>query len=114
MRLFSGEKLKNCRKQGGFSQIKLATLVGCTNSEIWKYEHGVTVPGPERTDALAAALGLNAENLLTGPATEVANTPADPEQVAIDALLALTDEQRKRVIFAVEQIVMRTGNSRTN
>ena len=45
-----GERLKQLREENGFSQNKLAKLIGVPQSSVNRYETGFTNPTPETMD----------------------------------------------------------------
>ncbi len=59
-----GERIKNCRKSAGFSQDKLAELVGVSRQAVAKWEAGQSAPSTENLFRLADALDTTADMLL--------------------------------------------------
>ena len=114
--MFSGKLLRfyrhNFDNGQGLTMKELAKRVGCTITEIHKYEHGITRrPEPERIAKLAEALHIKPTALEEPTGNTVKPSKPANGQVAetdvIDWLLIATDEQRNRVIFTVQEIVAR-------
>jgi transcriptional regulator with XRE-family HTH domain len=65
-----GTRLKELRKQKGWTQKELAAKVDIRFSQLNKYESGLHAPPPEKLIELADALGTTVDYLLTGDRTE--------------------------------------------
>lgn len=59
------ENLKSCRKEKGFSQMKLAELCGTSTSYIGEIEIGKKFPSVEMIQQIAAALHIKPYRLFT-------------------------------------------------
>lgn len=59
-----GEVIKEKRLQKGFSQKKLAELVGCAEITIRQYENGSREPKLERLEKIAEKLGTDTKALM--------------------------------------------------
>jgi transcriptional regulator with XRE-family HTH domain len=64
-----GARLRRLRKDRGLSVPQVAQAVGLSDGAIWMWEAGKSHPRPERIEALSAALGVPARELITGAAT---------------------------------------------
>ncbi|MGI8460182.1 MAG: helix-turn-helix domain-containing protein [Solirubrobacterales bacterium] len=53
-----GAEIRQARLAGGVSQASLARRAGTSQAAISRIERGLEMPGPERTAALLASLGL--------------------------------------------------------
>lgn len=53
-----GEKLNNLRKKAGYTQERLAEVIGVSRNQLQKYERGQDALSPERFQQLAAALSV--------------------------------------------------------
>ena len=62
------ERIFTLRRAAGLSQETLAERVGVSRQAIGKWENGAALPGLDNLQALAAALGVNCDELLTGEA----------------------------------------------
>lgn len=62
------ERIFSLRRAAGLSQEALAERVGVSRQAIGKWENGVSLPGLDNLQALAAALGVRCDALLTGEA----------------------------------------------
>ncbi|WP_448983979.1 helix-turn-helix domain-containing protein [Olsenella uli] len=58
-----GERIRRCRKAGGYTQRGLAEEVGVTESAIRNYELGLRTPGESQLEAIARALDVAPESL---------------------------------------------------
>ena len=61
-----GERLRFYRQRRGLSRTRLATLTGLSAPTLWAWETGKTQPRRRSLDAVAAALDVSVEELLTG------------------------------------------------
>lgn len=61
-----GERLRFYRQRRGLSRTRLATLTGLSAPTLWAWEAGKTQPRRRSLDAVAAALDVSVEELLTG------------------------------------------------
>jgi transcriptional regulator with XRE-family HTH domain len=53
-----GEKLKNLRKKAGYTQEKLAEVIGVSRNQLQKYEYGTDGIDTEKLQLLASALSV--------------------------------------------------------
>ncbi len=58
-----GERIRRCRKAGGYTQRGLAEEVGVTEAAIRNYELGLRTPGESQLEAIAKALDVAPESL---------------------------------------------------
>ena len=71
-----GERIAQLRRNNGLSQAKLARTLGVSTSTIAMYEQGRREPSVSIIVALAAALGVTIDYLLTGhPPQELSFAP---------------------------------------
>jgi transcriptional regulator with XRE-family HTH domain len=75
-----GERIKEHRKKQGFSQEKIAELVGTSRQAVTKWESGQSVPCMENLITLAEIFGLSLGELSSGvndniPFADVTNAP---------------------------------------
>lgn len=66
---FNRSRLRELRTAKGWSPTKLAARVGVTEAAVRKWELGLAEPGFRLGMALAAALGVRPEELLTPTST---------------------------------------------
>ena len=62
------KRIKETREVRGFSQSDLARLTKVTPTAVWNWEITGTKPRPDTLDAIAIALAVTPEFLLTGDA----------------------------------------------
>ena len=58
-----GAKLNRLRRERGLTLADIAARLGVSKPTVWAWEKGKARPVPERMEAIAAALGVNAEEL---------------------------------------------------
>lgn len=78
------ERIFSLRRAAGLSQETLAERVGVSRQAIGKWESGASLPGLDNLQALAAALGVRCDDLLTGGAA----AEKSPDSGEADAPLA--------------------------
>lgn len=61
-----GERVKQLRKQKGWTQKVLGNMIGVTYTQLNKYEGGTNAPPLDKLNALASALGASIDYLITG------------------------------------------------
>jgi transcriptional regulator with XRE-family HTH domain len=61
-----GARIKRARIKAKLTQYKAATLLGFQAQLWWAYENGRIVPGGPRTVAIARALGVSSDWLVSG------------------------------------------------
>lgn len=81
------ERIFSLRRAAGLSQETLAERVGVSRQAIGKWESGASLPGLDNLQALAAALGVRCDDLLTGGASGGAPTEKGPDGGEPDAPL---------------------------
>ncbi len=63
-----GTRLNRLRREAGLTLADIAATLGVSKPTVWAWEKGKARPLPERLDAIAAALGVDADLLAPGPA----------------------------------------------
>ncbi len=71
------DRLVSTRKTAGFSQERLAEVVGVERSTVQRWERGETCPQPWARPKLARALGITDQSL-----SELLDEPAEPDNAA--------------------------------
>jgi transcriptional regulator with XRE-family HTH domain len=84
-KMMLGERIKEHRKKQGFSQEKIAELVGTSRQAVTKWESGQSVPCMENLMALAEIFGLSLGELSSGvndnsPVTDAADVTTQGTQ----------------------------------
>ncbi|RCL04682.1 hypothetical protein BJI49_12635 [Acetobacter pasteurianus] len=98
-----GRRMRTQRELLGFTQAKLASIIGVSENAITQYESGRSSPRRERLAALAQALGKSIGWLLTGnePEEEVkAQTVAEKD--ILKAVRDLPPEQQDFILKMVQ------------
>lgn len=78
------ERIFSLRRAAGLSQEALAERVGVSRQALGKWESGAALPGLDNLQALAAALGVSCDALLTGETGET-GAPRQAEDAAAGA-----------------------------
>lgn len=63
-----GTRLNRLRREAGLTLADVAAALGVSKPTVWAWEKGKARPLPERLDAIAAALGVDAGQLSLAPA----------------------------------------------
>lgn len=96
---FIGEKIKDYRKQKGWTQLELGKKIGMGKNAISNYEKGFRTPKKDTMFALAEAFNISIDDLF--PPTSIKDTPQTAQNDRDELLEELTtnytklDKQRK-------------------
>mgnify|MGYP000873395494 CR=1 FL=1 len=85
-----GERIRRCRKAGGYTQRGLAEEIGVTESAVRNYELGLRTPGGPQLEAIARVLDVVPESL--------ADIGPDTARGALEMLFRLEGEMGFRPI----------------
>ncbi|MDN7350458.1 helix-turn-helix domain-containing protein [Acetobacter senegalensis] len=98
-----GERIRTQREHLGFTQSKLASMIGVSENAITQYETGRSSPRRERIGALAQALGKSIGWLLTGnePEEEV-KAQTEAERDVLNAMRDLPPEQQDFIVKMIQ------------
>ena len=100
---FIGEKIKDYRKQKGWTQLELGKKVGLGKNAISNYEKGFRTPKKDTMFALAEAFNISIDDLF--PPTSTKDTPETAQNDRDELLEELTtnytklDKQRKNKLL---------------
>ncbi len=86
-----GKRLEGAREKQGLTRLALAKLVGCHPATITHWEDGSRIPKHKNAVALASALGIAPEWLMSGTGPEVPQAPA----MSLPLGMAALDEVRR-------------------
>lgn len=97
-----GHRIRTQREHLGFTQAKLASMIGVSENAITQYETGRSSPRRERIGALAQALGKSIGWLLTGnePEEEV-KAQTEVERDVLSAMRELPPEEQDFILKMV-------------
>ena len=98
-----GERIRTQREHLGFTQAKLALMIGVSENAITQYETGRSSPRRERIGALADALGKSIGWLLTGnePEEEV-KAQTEAERNVLSVMRDLPPDQQDFIVKMVQ------------
>ena len=102
-----GVRLKELRKQKGWTQKELAGKVEIRFSQLNKFESGLHTPPPEKLIELAEILGTTVDYLLTGDRSEA--TPLHNTRLLdrFRALEAFAAEDQEAVIKLIDAMIVK-------
>ena len=72
------ERLRQARKNAGFTQESLARSIGVERSSVGKYESTTTIPSPDILAKISQVLKVSTDWLLTGTEQKTQNIPYAP------------------------------------
>lgn len=78
-----GEKIYTLRKQKGFTQEKIAELVGVSRQAIYKWENDIVQPSSENLVALSNVLGVSTFELCSSIYSSTEKTSINQESILI-------------------------------
>ena len=81
-----GARISAARKAKGFSQEKLAEMLGVSSQAVSKWENDLSCPDISLLPQLAKVLGVTTDELLTGKNDEVKLVPVE-QRKSIDELI---------------------------
>lgn len=94
-----GEKLKNLRKKAGYTQERLAEVIGVSRNQLQKYERGQDALSPERFQQLAGALSVPVQEFF------IEGNDALPlavsEKLLLDSYRAIPDKHVQESILTI-------------
>lgn len=81
-----GAFIAACRKEKGYTQGALASLLGVTDKAVSRWETGRGLPDITMLPCLSTALDVSVSELLAGARIEKENVPQAAEQLLVNAL----------------------------
>ena len=87
------ERIASLRRAAGLSQEALAAEVNVTRQAIGKWETGASLPGVENLQALASALHVSCDELLTGEKPEAKNGAPEGDGITVAGVAALLNAE---------------------
>ena len=79
-----GKFISECRKEKGYTQVKLAEKLGITNRAVSKWETGKSLPDASVMIELCELLGINVNELLTGEKVSAENYKRKAEENMVE------------------------------
>ena len=112
---FIGEKIKDYRKQKGWTQLELGKKIGLGKNAISNYEKGFRTPKKDTMFALAEAFNISIDDLFpptsTKEAPETSQKPSDLRLARLtDNYTKLDDKHRDRLVTASDELVEEMNN----
>jgi len=102
-----GARLKELRKQKGWTQKELAGRVEIRFSQLNKYESGLHTPPPEKLIELADVLGTTVDFLLTGDRAEAPPLHSTRLLDRFRALEGFQAEDQEAVIRLLDAMILK-------
>lgn len=87
------ERIASLRRASGLSQEALAAEVNVTRQAIGKWEAGTSLPGVENLQALAAALHVSCDELLTGEKPAAEDGAPEEDGITVAGVAALLNAE---------------------
>jgi len=94
-----GEKLKNLRKKAGYTQERLAEVIGVSRNQLQKYERGQDALSPERFQQLAAALSVPVQEFFMEGCDVL--PMAVEEKLLLDSYRSIHDKNVQKSILTI-------------
>jgi transcriptional regulator with XRE-family HTH domain len=101
-----GRRIRDFRRRQGFTQKQIAERVGVTGAQFHRYEAGATRIATSRLLAIAMALGVQPERLMSDPAPAVAKRPmgdaatTDDLVELVELYSSLMDQRRRAAMLS--------------
>ena len=94
-----GEKLKDLRKKAGYTQERLAEVIGVSRNQLQKYEYGTDGMDTEKLQLAASALSVPVQEFfVTG---EKAMPIAVKEKLLLDSFRAIPNKEIQESILKI-------------
>jgi len=103
------EKLASIRKQQGFSQQKLANMIGIHISQIHRYEKGTSQPTLDIIKKLAIALSVSTDTLIFD---KEERGPSDDLRMQFEAISQMDPQDRKLIREILEGLILKSEAKR--
>jgi len=101
-----GEQLAAARERAGLTQVQLAAKLGSSQRVIAYWERSSVALRPEQLNALADALGVSTDFLLSRNTPKQRGTgPIGKARQVFEAVSKLPRSQQQRIITVVEALV---------
>jgi transcriptional regulator with XRE-family HTH domain len=101
-----GRRIKEFRRLQGFTQKQIAERVGVTGAQFHRYETGATRIATSRLLAIATALGVQPERLMSDPLPVVAKQPVGEATTTgglvelVELYSSLVDQRRRAAMLS--------------
>lgn len=92
--MFNNEKLKECRKQAGYTQLDMARLIGVARTTYAEYEQGKIQPPIDKLQRISMWLDIPTERLMQ------ANNDTDIDISKIE--MKLSDSEKVQMIKRIQ------------
>jgi len=107
-----GEQLAAAREQAGLTQVQLAAKLGSSQRVIAYWERSSVALRPEQLNALADALGVSTDFLLSRTAPKQRGTgPAGKARQAFEKVSKLPRRQQDQIIKVIDALVAQAAPS---
>lgn len=90
-----GKFISECRKEKGYTQVKLAEKLGITNRAVSKWETGKSLPDASVMIELCELLGINVNELLTGEKVSEENYKRKAEENMVEMVKKIKSQKPK-------------------
>lgn len=102
-----GQRIKQLRKDKGWTQKELGNKIGVTYAQLNKYEGGTNAPPLDKLHALASALEINVDYLVTGNLSD--NLPLHNTRLIqrFQELESFSPEDQETVIKLIDAMIVK-------
>jgi len=102
-----GEKLKDLRKKAGYTQERLAEVIGVSRNQLQKYEYGTDGIDTEKLQLLASALSVPVQEFFMKSSDTL--PMAVEEKLLLDSYRAIPNKEIKDSILKITTNATRHG-----
>ena len=102
-----GQRVKELRKQKGWTQKELGNKLGVSFAQLNKYEGGTNIPPIDKLIFLASALETSIDYLVTGELTEQAPIPNVRLMDRFKELVTFDTEDQEMVIKLIDAVIVK-------
>ena len=102
-----GDRVKQLRKNKGWSQKELGNRIGVSYQQLNKYEGGINTPPMDKLMALAVELETSIDYLVTGELPEQAPLPNVRLMAKFRELATFDPDDQETVIKVIDAVIVK-------
>jgi transcriptional regulator with XRE-family HTH domain len=101
-----GKRVATARESAGLTQTQLGEKLGLSQRAIAHWERGTTALRPDQLEALAKAINVSTDELVSGKGSRPAETgPKGKARLVFEAVSRLPRRQQQKIVEVVEALV---------